>query len=160
MSYSKKIAEQVRGYLNSENYHFDFDAASGMFQIAVQLEGCSIQGFILALSVQNSIGVSILMVAPFNASNADYERKCKIAEFILRANNAISVGNFRFVFENGRIAFQTFHLCPDERMDPAALGVYISASSEMFKRFLNGFDVMFYGNPDPIMALRRCGIGK
>lgn len=102
-SYSTNVSNSVLDYFKSKNFDFDFDPEKGIITTAFPTD-----------SKLGSVDIRIRFLADGYIShatakiNADEASRDKVAEYLMRANYGLRMGNFEMDFRDGEIRFKSF----------------------------------------------------
>jgi hypothetical protein len=78
-----------------------------------------------------------------------------VAEFILRANYGLVIGNFEMHFDEGSFRFKSALLVDPDHLNPDHLRQAIYFNVMLMDKFLPGFMEVIYGNVSPAEAVGR-----
>lgn len=142
--YSKKIAEIIRGFLETDDWNYTFDENRGTFKFGLNLH-CRLKRINFLVRVKED-SYLVCALSPIGADEDDEETKMRLAEFFCRANYGLSSGNFEFDMRDSEIRFKCFVDC-DGIVPTAGIvknSIYVPVF--MFERYGNGIlDIVFRG---------------
>ncbi len=84
---------------------------------------------------------------------ASQSQQSKIAEFIIRANYGLPIGNFEMDFDSGEIHFKTSIDVEGDRLSLALVKQLVYANVMMMDQYLPGIMKMIYGDAAPLEAI-------
>ncbi|STZ76377.1 Uncharacterized conserved protein [Bergeriella denitrificans] len=149
--YDTELAELVRGWLDREAYHYDFNAEKGLFRY-----GLSVKGKLNKLDCAVSIGSDNLIFYAIAPLKAEPERLGEAAEFIARANYGLIHGCFELDFSDGEIRYRITVNCDGVQPSEAVLDDSFGIPAGMFERYGQGLLEVLFGFETPAAAVAKC----
>lgn len=87
------------------------------------------------------------------------ERRREVAEFLMRANHGLVVGNFEMSFDSGEVRYKTNIISAPEGLDDALMEALLHTNISTHDRYVPGMMQVIYGGVDPVEACKRIEIG-
>ncbi|GHV41023.1 hypothetical protein FACS1894187_22430 [Synergistales bacterium] len=114
MAYSKALAERVKGYLDSQGWHYDFDEEDGIFKFGLKLnsklENCRIYIFV------HEESLCAYAQSPVSATK-NQKTLTAVAEYIARVNySSLLQSNFDLNLDNGDVRVKSVLLCDEDHL--------------------------------------------
>lgn len=142
--YSPEIVENIKEFLDSDDWKFEFNEEKGSFNFGVTIDS-NIKNIRYFLPVRED-GYTVYAVSPINADNHDKDVMREMSEFICRANYGIRNGNFELDMRDGEIRYKVFVDCENITLSQEVIKNSIVIPSIMFERYSPGMiDIMFRG---------------
>lgn len=88
--------------------------------------------------------------------NAPPERRPEVAEFIMRANYGLVLGNFEMDLRDGEVRYKTSVGAGDEEMTAGLVGPAVYANVVTMDRYLPGLMQVIYSGTDALHAVLLC----
>lgn len=104
----------------------------------------------LHLHIQAFAEIGAVSVVVESANPVSAGKRAKLAELLMRANEALTVGGFEMVWDDGLALFRSTNLFPRGRAEPAMIqGLVHSALAEMDR--ITPLIAIIEGTPEPSM---------
>ena len=143
--YSQDIVDQIRSFLDDDDWNYEFNEERGIFKFGVNLES-KLKSVRYFLPVRDN-GYTVYAVCPINADKDDPDVMREMAEFICRANYGLRAGNFELDVRDGEIRYKIYVDCDDLIPSREVVRNSLIIPSAMFDRYAEGIlDVMFRGS--------------
>lgn len=143
--FSRDIVDNIRDFLVTDDWNFDFDDEKGVFRFGVNLSS-KLKNVRYIVRVREN-GYTVLAISPINADSDDKDVMREMNEFINRANYGLVHGNFELDVRDGEIRYKVYVDCADMIPTRAIIKNSILIPSLMFDRYAPGIlDVMFRGS--------------
>ena len=152
--YSEDIVEQIRSFLDDDDWHYDFDEERGIFRFGVNLES-KLKNVRYFLPVRED-GFTVCAVCPINADKDDPDIIKEMAEFICRANYGLRNGNFELDVRDGEIRYKIHVDCEDLIPSREVVRNSIIIPSAMFDRYAEGILDIMFRNATAADAIEKC----
>ena len=153
-TYSEKIANSIKCFLEEENWHFLFDEQRGFFRLSLSLDG-KIKRINYHVYVSKTDYV-VYAISPIGIEETDEEMKIKMADFICHVNCGMHNGNFE-LDRDGEISFKSYVDCEGTMPTNEIIRNSIYCPAAMFERYGTGLSDIIFKNSTSIEALKRCG---
>ena len=153
-NYSDTIANAIKNFLETDNWHYTFNEAKGGFTFGLNMKGQLKKLNYTIIVHENSY--SLYTTAPIGADPEDQDMMLRMAEFICRANYGLRNGNFELDMGDGEIRYKCYVYC--EGITPTTeivrTSVYVPAG--MFERYAPGILSIIFGGASAKDALEKC----
>jgi len=83
------------------------------------------------------------------------ERRADVAEFLMRANYGLAIGNFEMDFDDGEVRFRTGLDVENDRLSPALLKSLMYSNWVTLDRYLPGLEAVIAGQVSPANAVEQ-----
>jgi hypothetical protein len=152
--YSDEIAAVVKQVLTEDNWRFNFDEKTGIFDFGLRIKS-KIQKINYLIDV-NEDSLVAYGFCPISVDSTDADRMARMVEFFSRANYGLINGCFEIDFDDGGIRFRTFVDC--EGLTPSAEVVKncIHCIAVMFKRYAPGIVDIIFTDGSAKDAIAKC----
>ena len=108
MSYSKSLARAISKYLDSQDWHYDFNAEKGFFKLGMNIS-CKLKTCQVFITIRDN-GFSSIAISPLNA---DSDTQAEVTEFITRLNYSLLDGAFKTDYSDGEVRYVNSLYCGD-----------------------------------------------
>lgn len=145
-NYSMEIADELKNYLQNNDWNFQFDDDRGVFSFGLNIRS-------KLKSIRYIIGVNedsyiVYAISPISADNDDDDQMKRIAEFVCRANFGLRVGNFELDFRDGEIRYKCYVSCDGVIPTTEMITESVHCPAAMFTRYGDGIiQVLFNDAP-------------
>jgi hypothetical protein len=147
MSYSSVIAKQVDLYLDSQEWHYDFDSEKGIFDF-----GVNISSKVKTVRIKILLGddyFTVYATAPMRADENDLAAMNLLNEYLARANFGLRTGNFELDFRDGEMRYKASLFSADEIPSQKMVERVVDMTFLMWKRYGDGMLNVLYGGKSP-----------
>lgn len=136
-TYSMKIANVIKGFLDNDDWHYSFDEKKGMFRFGLNLRSKlkNIQYFV---DVKDDEFICYA-ISTIGGDEDDNKMMASLAEFICRANYGLKNGNFELDYRDGEIRYKSFVDCDEVMPSEEVVHNAIYCTATMFDRYAPGF---------------------
>lgn len=155
-NYSADVACAIKDFLESDDWHFNFDEENGMFTFNLSISGkCKMLNYYIRVSTD---GYVVYVVSPIGADSEDKKIMSEMSDFICRANYGLRRGNFELDMEDGEIRYKIFVDCDGEDYVPAyeIIKNSIHCPASMFQKYSEGMMSVLFCNMKAKDAVEMC----
>ena len=143
-TYSKSISEAVNNFLTEDGWYFYFDEQSGLFRFSLSTSG-KIKKLQYIVVIKDSEYI-VYVISPIDADSDNPVMMANMAEFLVRANYGLKMGNFEMDYDDGEIRFKVHICCEDITPTKAMVQRSIYYPATMFRNYGSGIvDIIFNG---------------
>ena len=135
-TYSMKIANVIKGFLENDDWHYSFDEKRGMFRFGLNLKS-KLKNIKYFIDVKEDEFICYA-ISPIGADADDGNMMASLAEFICRANYGLKNGNFELDFSDGEIRYKSFVDCDEVMPSEKVVHNVIYCTATMFDRYAPG----------------------
>lgn len=153
MSYSLDLAHRVEEYLNSQEWHFDFDGERGNFKF-----GMNIDSKVKNVDMRILMGDDFFTVygtVPMRADENDFLTMRSLGEYFSRANYGLRTGNFEIDFNDGEMRYKASLFAPDQLPTLRMVERVVDMPFVMWRRYGNGMISVLYGGGEPAKEIEQ-----
>ena len=154
--YSEALVSCVRGYLDAQEWNYQFDAEHGAFVLDMGLSDTRLQSVRMLIFVHMQ-DFQVYARPPFNA---DAKNMGRVMEFLTRANCGLRHGNFELDLRDGDINFKTSHRCGDDLPLMKVVSFQAEIPILMWKRYGDGLLAMLFGDASPADEIAKIEIPR
>ena len=140
MSYSEKLANAVKAFMDGIQCRYRFDEQNGVFECGITLKGRLQSCRYLIIIRQSSI--TTLAICPLNCQK---EYRDEMAKFLTMANYNLRDGNFEMDFSDGEIRYKCYVPCGSQIPDEDVIVENFAVPSMMLKKYGNGIVSVMFG---------------
>jgi hypothetical protein len=134
MANNNEIAQAVRTFLDGFDEPYEYDEATGQFELDVELK-CRLAGARIFMVTQDD-GLTVYTTVNVLA---DPDSRPGVAEYIVRANHGLLCGGFEMDMDNGAVNYKTFIYCGGNPPAELDITVAMAMSVTALNRFGDGF---------------------
>lgn len=143
--YSEEIVDVIRGFLEGDDWKFDFDDEHGVFSFGVGIES-KLKHLRYIIPVRDD-SYTVYARSPIEADCDDKNVMKEMSDFICRANYGLRNGNFELDMTDGELRYKTFVDCDGITPSEEIVKGSIIIPAMMFDRYAPGMlDIMFKGS--------------
>ena len=143
--YSEELVDVIRGFLEGDDWKFDFDDEHGVFNFGVGIES-KLKNLKYLIPVRSDSYV-VYARSPLDADCDDKDVMREMADFICRANYGLRNGNFELDMTDGELRYKVFVDCDGITPTDEIIRGSIVIPAMMFDRYAPGIlDIMFKGS--------------
>ena len=143
--YSEELVDVIRGFLEGDDWKFDFDDEHGVFNFGVGIES-KLKNLKYLIPVRSDSYV-VYARSPLDADCDDKDVMREMADFICRANYGLRNGNFELDMTDGELRYKVFVDCDGITPTDEIIWGSIIIPAMMFDRYAPGIlDIMFKGS--------------
>ena len=143
--YSEELVDVIRGFLEGDDWKFDFDDEHGVFNFGVGIES-KLKNLKYLIPVRSDSYV-VYARSPLDADCDDKDVMREMADFICRANYGLRNGNFELDMTDGELRYKVFVDCDGITPTDEIIRGSIIIPAMMFDRYAPGIlDIMFKGS--------------
>lgn len=153
-NYTKEIADVIKSFLTSDDWHYSFDDEKGLFHFGLGLRG-KLKKINYIIDVKEDEYL-VYAVAPIGADKDDAAMMAAMAEFICTANYGLRNGNFEFDFCDGEIRYKTYVPCFGISLTSEIVRRSIYCHASMFDRYSEGIIGILFGGMTAADAINKC----
>ena len=144
MSYSERIVNPVKEYLEWQEWKYIFDQERGTIQFGVGIRG-RMNGIRYLIQL-NEHDYNVYAVCPISVDEKNKEELRQMMEFVCRANYGLRDGNFELDLNDGEIRFKTYVNANGVDLTQEIVEKSIQIPAAMFERYGPGIlQVVFSG---------------
>ncbi len=152
--YSYEIAGGIKAFLDSDDWHYDFDEAKGKFRFNLTIKEQPKKLEYTIIVHDNCFYVDCK--ASLHADQDDDDQMGKLAEFFTRANYGLRDGNFQMDYSDGEMGYKSYRFCDDGAPTEEAVRSSIYVPAAMWKRYGPGMVSVTFAGADPKEAVEEC----
>lgn len=153
-NYSIEIANVVKNFLDTDDWHYSFDDEDGIFSFNLKLGG-KINKISYKLMVRDD-SYTNYAICPFNGDTDDPEGMARLAEFFSRANYGLRNGNFELDFRDGEIRYKSYVDCEGQLPSTEVVKNSIYVIAAMFQHYAPGITAVLYTDMSAKEANDKC----
>lgn len=135
-TYSMKIANVIKEFLDNDDWHYSFDEKKGMFRFGLNLKS-KLKNIKYFIDVKDYEFICYA-ISPIGGDEDDGKMMASLAEFICRANYGLKNGNFELDFRDGEIRYKSFVDCDKVMPSKEVVHNAIYCTAAMFDRYAPG----------------------
>lgn len=135
-TYSMKIVNVIKGFLDNDDWHYSFDEKKGMFRFDLTLKS-KLKNINYFIDVKDDEFICYA-ISPIGGDADDDQMMASLAEFICRANCGLKNGNFELDFRDGEIRYKSFVDCDEVMPSVEVVHNAIYCTATMFDRYAPG----------------------
>ncbi|MDR0883023.1 MAG: YbjN domain-containing protein [Oscillospiraceae bacterium] len=147
MSYSVELAKQIENYLNSQEWHFDFDQEIGHFKFGMNINS-KVKNVNIRILVADDF-FTVYATAPMRADENDFVTMHSLGEYFSRANFGLRTGNFEIDFNDGEMRYKASLYVPDQLPTLKMVERVVDIPFGMWGRYGNGMLNVLYSGGEP-----------
>ena len=148
--YSLAIANAVREYLNSQNWHFDYNAEKSYFRLGMNLKS-KLKSCEVIIRIRED-SFTVYAISPISA---DDNTKSAVAEYLTRANYGLKVGNFEMDYSDGEVRYKCHQECGSAAPAQDVVETVVDLSFLMMQRYGDGLLAVIFGVATPEVACQQ-----
>lgn len=148
--YNKDLAALVKGWLDNEEFNYDFDEENGRFFYSLNVKG-KVNPLRYVIGVAQNL-VVFYAVCPLRA---DEQYLPAAAEFVNRANYGLNLGCFELDHNDGEIRYRIGLNCDGTTPSKAVLDDCFYLPASMFERYGEGLASVLFGFDNPKEAVEK-----
>ncbi len=142
--YSVPLADQVRRYLHSQEWVFDFDEESGRFKFSIRSNTRLRSTNILIIIDDRAI-----RVYGYPGLSADENSMERMAKFVNLANYGLKHGNFEIDYNDGEVRYKSTIYCRQDIPSMEAVEFVVDLPFRMWDTYGDAFCNILFNNGDP-----------
>lgn len=120
--------------------------------LAMRFQGLKGEWLSVAIVREEAHEFVFYSVAPQFAAE---DRRVAVAEYLMRANYGLSIGNFEMDFDDGEVRFRTGIDVEGDRLSPALLKSLIYSNWVTMDRYLPGLQAVIANQVSPAQAIEQ-----
>lgn len=153
-NYSDTIANAIKTFLETNDWHFTFDEEKGGFTFGLGMKGQMKKiNYIIRVHEDDYI---LYATAPIGADTDDPDMMLQMAEFICRANYGLRCGNFELDMRDGEIRYKCFVDCDGIIPTSEMVERSVHVPAGMFNRYAPGILSIIFGGASAKDAVEKC----
>jgi hypothetical protein len=143
-TYSTKLAQAVKEYLEGEGWTYTFDDENGKFRFKLKVES-TIQ------SVETFVNVreKTILVYGYPALGCDMKAADDVATYFSYANYGLPHGNFEIDLTDGEVRYKSSVFCGTDVPCKEVIEFIVDLPSRMWTKYGNGFVAVNLTGADP-----------
>lgn len=153
-TYSQEIAEVIHQYLTEDDWNFQFNEESGIFQFNLSLSG-PVKSVRYVIDVREDYYL-VYGFSPLGADPKNRREMVRIAEFLTRVNYGLKQGCFEMDWRDGEIRYRIYQDCEQMTLSKKAVQNNIYCLAITFERYASGLTSLLFTGTEPEAAVRRC----
>ena len=152
--YSKEIANQIRNYLDEDDWRYSFYEEKGVFGFDLTVGGRvkAVKYFIDVMETEYLVYVT----TPLSVSADDKKAMKEMAEFVCRANHGLKQCNFEFDMDNGEFLIKYYVDCAGRLPTKEIIENSLHCPALVYKRYGEGIIRMIFLGENAEAAIERC----
>jgi hypothetical protein len=150
--YNISISNVVREYLESQEWHFNWDEEKGLFTMGMNIH-CKVKNCKIYIHIYKD-GFLIRALAPVYADVEDPDVVNRTAKYLHMANYGLRNGNFELDLSDGEIAYKTYAFFGEELPTVSIVERYVDISYFMMRDYGDGLINVLFAGADPAAAIR------
>lgn len=156
-NYSIELANEVKRFLQEDDWRFSFNEDTGSFQF-----GLSLSGKLKKITYEIRVKADAIIVyglSPIGADKRDTEMVNNMARFLSRANYGLRNGCFEFDVSRGEVRYRSFINCAGVLPSQEVIRDSIYVTGNMFDRYAPGIVGIIFQGMDDKAAIELCEEG-
>lgn len=150
--YNIAIANVVKEYLDSQEWHYSWDDQKGLFQLGMNIH-CKLKNCKLYIHIYND-GLLVRALSPVYADVDDADVMNRTAKYLHMANYGLRNGNFEMDASDGEVAYKAYAYFGDELPTVKIVERYVDITYFMMRDYGNGLVNVIFAGADPATAVR------
>ncbi len=150
--YNLAIANVVREYLHSQDWHFNWDEEKGVFSLGMNIH-CKLKNCKIYIHIYKD-GLLVRAISPVYADIEDPDVMSRTAKYLHMANYGLRNGNFELDISDGEVAYKTYAFFADELPTVKIVERYVDITYFMMRDYGNGLVSVIFAGADPAAAIR------
>lgn len=150
-NFSPQLMKSISGYMDSHSIHYTTDSEKGLLRAAFRLD-CKLKDYKLIVDLYNCY---YIVYCTLNIS-ADEGCRREAAEFLIRANRKMGLGNFEMDMRDGEIRFKCMVDCDDCPPSEDVISSSLTLGDTYLERFGDALLSVLFGFATPEAAIAAC----
>ncbi|MBQ6774370.1 MAG: hypothetical protein IJP48_09960 [Synergistaceae bacterium] len=152
--YSREVAAEIRNFLFTDDWNFDFDEEKGIFKFGVNVSS-KLKHVNYFVPVHRD-SYTVYAISPIGADSDDKNAIREMAVFLSRANYGLRIGNFELDCNDGEIRFKVFTSCDGIALSREIVKASIVIPAMMFERYSPGILSVIFAGESAEEAIKKC----
>ena len=147
-----KIMDAIRRNFDDAHWNYSYeesdqdgDEVIRMGMRTKQLENCR-----TIVVGHGNEGFTVYSISPVKVPE---EARLRVAEYLTRANYALTIGNFELDFSDGEVRYKVTNFCGDIDLDQEVIDRQVGCGYSMMDRYFPGIMKVMYSGVSPADAI-------
>ncbi|MCI9457489.1 MAG: YbjN domain-containing protein [Oscillospiraceae bacterium] len=155
--YNIGIANVVREYLESQEWHFGWDEEKGLFTLGMNIH-CKLKNCKIYIHIYKD-AILVRALSPVYADIDEPDIMNRTARYLHMANYGLRNGNFELDMTDGEVAYKTYAYFGDDLPTVKVIERYVDVTYFMMRDYGNGLTSVIFAGADPAAAIRQAESG-